>query len=201
MVAINPALTTNAAGLFSTSTQGMVQGVAMDDPAVRYALSSGQLASTETLPMWGGVALSLYSPLVAPDPSQGGTVARATTNAGVNGFSVFNQAFAGITSPQSPVPLYAAGQTVNYYRIGSGARIPLKLSESLAASLDGGIITQQVSWDFTKQELIAYSGGIGALNVRILEFATDNCKTVSYDSGTGYATWATSSNALALVLI
>jgi len=154
-ISFNPALTTNAANLFSASTSGMIQGEAMDDPAVRYALCQGTVDSAETLPMWGGLGIGEYVPAATADSSFGSTLKRALTNAALTGFTVFNQGFAGLTTPQSPVPLYPAGNSVNYYRFGSGARIPLQIDSALV-SLDGGLVTQQVSWDFASQKIVKY---------------------------------------------
>lgn len=183
-ISINPSLTTNAAGSFNTSSLGFIQGIALDDPAIRNELAGGYLKASETLPMWGGVAIEELTGDVGE--SRGNQVLRAAGYTTLTGFSVFNQNHAAINSPQSPVPLSAVGMLTNFYRLGSGARIPLKVDPALI-SAEGSIITQQVSWDFTLQMIVAYS--VTALNVRILEVAADNCMTVSYDAGTGFATW------------
>ncbi len=157
---INPYKTTNAAGLFSISESGLVQGVAHPDPATRYALAQGPLATTESLPMWGGVGIFENVP-VAGEGSNGGNVGRASVLTSLTGFSVFDQAFNGISSPESPVPLYGGGNTVNFYRLGSGARIALQIDPALV-SLDGGLITQQVSWDFVSQRIVQYEPAYAA---------------------------------------
>lgn len=195
-VSINPVLTTNAAGSFQKQSLGYVQGVALDDPAVRYALSGGYLHTAETSPMWGGISIQELTSDI--EESRGPAIKRAVSYATLTGFSVFNQNFAAINSPQSPVPLTAAQMMVNFYRLGSGARIPLKIDATLAATLVAGGVNQQVSWDFTTQEVIAFS--VTALNVRVLEVAVENCMSVTYDAGTGFATWNTN-GAVALCLI
>lgn len=194
-ISINPALTTNAAGGFQISSLGMIQGVAMDDPSVRNELAGGYLDGNETLPMWGGVAVEELTGDVGE--SRGNDIKRAANYATLTGFSVFNQNHSAINSPQSPVPLIANGMLVNFYRLGSGARIPLKIDPALV-SAEGSIITQQVSWDFANQMIVAFS--VTALNVRLLEIAAQNCMTVSYDAGTGFATWdRNGATALALI--
>ena len=55
---IQPLLTTNAQGSFQTSAEGLMQGVAMDDPAVRNQLAGGVLAAAALLPMFGGVGIT-----------------------------------------------------------------------------------------------------------------------------------------------
>jgi len=158
-VSFSPFQTTTAYGSFSIQSEGFNQGVALDDPAVRFYLAGGPLATTETLPMWGGVAISEFIPPSSANASLGTTVARATAITGgsnpISGFSVFNQAANWITSPQSECPSAGAGMTIPFYRLGSGARIALAIDPSLV-SLDGGLTTQQVSWDFNAQALAPY---------------------------------------------
>ena len=166
---VNPTLTTNAAGSFSITTAGLIQGTAYDDPAVRNELAGGVLNSTETLPMWGGVGIyelipsgiSGYAPSQTGFESALGTiVGRASANTGskaLAGFSVFNQAHAMINTPQSPVPAALNGMNVEFYRFGSNARIVVACDPSLA-SLEGGITAAQVSWDYVNQILVPYVG-------------------------------------------
>lgn len=162
----NPVLTTVAAGSFNTSSAGFIQGTALNDPAVRNALCGGVLASTETLPMWGGVGICENIPGAtgAPLNNLGGVIARATkistTSAAgaLTGFSVFDQNHSAINFPQSEVPLSNNGMQVNYYRFNSGARIAVACDPALV-SLDGTPVTSQVSWDFTSQLLVPFSAG------------------------------------------
>src|SRR5579864_7997038 len=153
-IPFNPFVTTNAAGSFNTVSTGLWQGMPYDDPSVKNYLAGGVLASTETLPMYGGVGISEASPGASGGPqiSLGGIITRATTLTktsanGLTGFSVFSQNYAATNSPQSPVPLTGSGGLVNFFRLGSGARIPLACSPSLV-SLQGSIISTPVSWDF-----------------------------------------------------
>ena len=57
-ISLNPMLTTNAAGLFSVMTSGFIQGAIMDDPVARFALATGYVGPSETLPMWPGIAIT-----------------------------------------------------------------------------------------------------------------------------------------------
>lgn len=153
-----PYQTTNAAGSFSVQSAGYVQGVYMDDPAIRYALAIGTLSAAATAPVWGGMAISeSVAPASNYDRSQGGTIVAATAIANITGFSVFNNAYAWPGSPQSPVPTAgAAGMTVPFFRMGSGARIAVAMDPSLV-SVDGSLITTQVSYDFTSQVLTPFN--------------------------------------------
>lgn len=198
-ISFNPVLTTNTFGTFSVQSDGLFQGTAMDDPAVRNALSGGVLASSETLPMWGGVGIyEDVSPASGLDASMGGLIGRATSVTNLTGFAVFNQAHHWITSPQSPVPLASNGMTIPFYRLGSGARIALAIDPALV-TLEGGLITQQVSWDYTNQKIIAYSAS--ALPVKILAIQIGNSYTVSYNSSTGFATWNASGSSANCALV
>lgn len=193
----NPYIQTNAAGMFNTESDGLIVGTAMPDPATRFALAGGYLAATETLPMFGGVAISENipqerPPANRPDTALGGSVARATANTvgsaagSITGFSVFDQNYAMVNTPQSPCPSVQAGGLVNFYRLGSGARVALAIDPTLI-SLEGGLITQQVSWDVTNQKIIAFA--TNALPVKIIGIKGGNCMVPSYNAGTGFVTW------------
>lgn len=182
-VSFNPVLTSNAGGSFNISSEGYIQGHTMDSPSARNDLSGGVLASTETKPMWGGVAISESIPSSAYTPTgaivpMGGTIIRATTltpqAAGqLTGFSVFDQAHGMISSPQSPVPLAGTGQTVNYYRLKSFARIAVACDPSLI-SLQTGLITQNVSWDFTNSLLQPYDASTATQAVTSMTWSNTN---------------------------
>jgi len=193
-VTINPLLTSNAAGSFNVSSSGYIQGTALDQPAIRNTLAGGVLASTETLPMWGGVAINEAVPSLAltgvPSNVLGGKITRATNvtaNAAgsVTGFSVFDQDHSMITSPQSPVPLAPSGSGVNFYRLGSGARVAVKCDPTFAAALELGSIDQQVSWDFQAQELVPYVAAYPANVITAASWAA---------TGGGQATYTTTTN-------
>lgn len=158
---VNPMLASFASGTFSTQSDGVIQGAAFDDPAVRYALCTGTLDPTDTLPMWGGVPVQELIPIEGTYTSK---VKRSTAIANVLAFAVVNQAHNWMTTPQNPVPVATAGMTVPYYRINSGARIPVKCDPTLA-NLDGGLATQQVTWDFNTNMLVPYNASTATVSV------------------------------------
>lgn len=157
--------TVGNAGLFSTTAKGFRQGTAMADPSTRYRLRAGLLASTETLPMWGGVGVFANVPgsptnaTNVPNPALGTLVGRAVSLTDavkpLAGFSVTDEAYGMITSPQSIAPLATSLQQVNYYPLGSLARIVVAADPALL-SLRTGPINANVSWDFTNQLLVPY---------------------------------------------
>lgn len=158
-VSFNPVLQTVAQGTFDVQTDGFIQGTYMDDPAVRYALAGGILAGTETLPMWGGIAIYEDIPGAVGSPAVplGSIVGRAGSNSLIAGFSVFNQASNWITSPQSEAPSAGNFMGVPFFRLGSGARVAVQCDPSLAAALEGGATNQQVGWDVNNQVLAPYT--------------------------------------------
>lgn len=171
-ISFNPSLQTNAPSTFGVTWDGLVQGFAMPDPAVRNALAGGILNANEALPMWGGVGISEgiatppASPPLTPDPALGNIIARATNVTpgavkSLTGFSVFDQAYGMINTPQSPVPLAPSGGQVMFYRLGSGARIPVAMAPVLI-DLYGDVITQPVSWDFQAQQLVPFQAAFNA---------------------------------------
>jgi hypothetical protein len=182
-VSFNPMLTSTALGTFNVQTDGYVQGMAQDSPNNRNDLVGGVLATTETKPMWGGVAVSeaiASSTINATNsnPSLGGTITRATnvtanTAATITGFSVFDQAYGMISFPQSPVPLAGTGMTVNFYRLGSFARVAVACQPDLI-SLQTGVIVPQVSWDFTNSILQPYDAATATQAVTSMTWSNTN---------------------------
>jgi hypothetical protein len=149
--------------------------------------------------MFGGVAITELIPTertTAPatptraDIALGSVIARATTLAAgagtVTGFAVFDQNYAAVNTPQSPVPTVGSGGLVNFYRLGSGIRVALAIDPALV-TLEGGLITQQVSWDFSLQRIIAFA--TNALAVKILSIKSSGCMRPVYTAGTGFTTW------------
>ena len=179
-LSLNPILTSVAQSSFGTDWNGLIAGTAYNDPAVRYALAGGYLSPSETLPMWGGVGISesVPGPASVGIQSRGGPITRAanlvqTSSGGLTGFSVFDQAHAMLISAQSNVPTSLAYMDVNFYRLGSGARIAVAIDPSLV-SLEGGIIGAQVSWDFNTQRLTPYVASTTTITINSATWSSTN---------------------------
>ena len=179
-ISFNPLVMTTAAGSFSVDSVGYIVGTALDSPAIRYSLAGGVLDVSETLPMWGGVGIYENVPGASgtPDAVLGSLIGRATSvtagaSKSLTGFSVFDQNYSMINSPQSPVPLAASGMQVNFYRLGSGARIAVACDPSLV-DLEGNIITQNVSWDFNDQRLQPYVSTGGTETISTATWSSTN---------------------------
>jgi hypothetical protein len=174
-IQINPSLTSNALGSFTIDTTGYIQGCALDSPNARYNLAGGVLATTETTPMWGGTAIYEAIAAVSPynTPTLGNVVGKATSvvTSGATvlaGWSVFDQDYAAINTPQSPVPLLASGMSVHYYRLGSGARIAVQCDADLVSLQTQSTGLEQnyaniggpaLYWDSVNQFLSGTPGG------------------------------------------
>lgn len=196
-ISFNPMATSNASGMFYTDSSGLVQGEYQFDPVSRQYISGGYVASTETNPMWGGIAIQEVLPLATATAAIGGSISRATTVATITGFTVSTQMSNAIVTPgSSNVGVVSVGQSVQFARLGSGLRLVVQCDPTLV-DLDGTIITSQVAWDFTNQKLIAYTTGT-ALPVKILQVQSGNSKTVSYSSGN--ATWVNNGTAAVILL-
>jgi hypothetical protein len=188
-ITLNPALVSNAPGSFYTTSDGFVQGTMEDDPASRFALASGIVSTAATSPMWGGMGItdSLATPGTTSQ-SLRSVLTLATSQANLTGFTVFNQAAGMVQTPQSPVPLASAGMGINFFRLGSGARIAVACSNAVATALEGGASNQALYWDYTNQVLLNTPGGT-AINVKVIDVNVGNSQVVTYNSGTGFATW------------
>ena len=182
-LSLNPMATTNAAGSFGVQSDGFIQGVALDDPANRFNLASGTVAATETKPLWGGLPVAELLPGVKSSP-RGSTIRRAVSLAELEGFTVFNQAHNGLTTPQSPVPLYASGMSVSFYRFGSNMRVPLKASvQVVALGTAGASVKTALAWDFVNDRVTTAAAAAFAGS----DIATSS---VTYSNGVANATTA-----------
>ena len=155
----NPYSTQNALGTFSVQSDGFMQGMAQNDPVIRYSLAQGILAVGETQPMWGGCAITESIAIATVNDSLGNSIARASAIANITGFSVFDQNFAAVGSPASPVPTVNLGGSVMFYRLGSRAKIAVAIDSVFAATLQGGQINGATlcSWDFGGNRLELYN--------------------------------------------
>ncbi len=179
-ITIQPMSTTNGLGNFYVQSEGLMQGSVYDDPAVRFYLATGYLAATETLPMWGGIAITENITSITP-PAIGNSLIRATAVANITGFSCYNQATSAIVTESSNAPSFSAAMTVPYFRLGSGARLAVAADPSLV-SLETGAINQNVTWDFNNQRLMPYNAATATVNVTSV--------TASFSATTGLWTFA-----------
>lgn len=181
-ISISPMAMSNGAGLFQLQSGGFVQGFMQPDPAARYQLAQGVLASTETLPMIPGAAIKVN----VPAGILGGNVARATTSATIAGFTVSNQAYNAILTQSAPVPTQGTSMSVQYVLLGSGARLAVGISADLAAALGAGSssVSTQVSWDFAKQQLVPYAPAYSDVTITNAVWASTSGGQTTFTVGT-----------------
>ncbi len=190
-ISFNPMATTGIPNAFVTQTGGYVQGVFLDDPAMRNQLEGGVVATGQATPLWGGLPITLAIPAAGAQSGNalGPAISEATTSSAVHGWTLFNQASAGIITPSSNVPLYSSGMSINFARAGSLLRVALPVLAASANALIGAAPTLPVYWDYTNQWLTTTQPGSQAALALQVEFIDLNSKTVTYNSGTGNATW------------
>lgn len=199
-ISVNPIATSNALGSFSVQSGGYVQGIMQDDPVNIYRIAGGVLKSTQTLPVFAGMAISEFIPV--GDDALGSSVDLAASSSVLNitGFTVFNSLHSAIISQSSNVPTISGGMGVQFCRLGSGVRVPLAIDPALV-SLDGGLINQNISWDFTEQKIVPYNSQTAQLTISAMTWsagvvsvttsaantlATGNWVTIAGDSAAGY---------------
>lgn len=182
-----PSQTTSGAGLFNGArSTGLIQGHAFPDPATRNALQSGIVSQGETLPMFGGLGIfSDLSPISASGPAQvlGPVIGRATSLATLTGFSCSDQAYNLVSDPNSPVPTAGSGQSMNFYALGSRARLAVAADEGLI-DMRGSLITSKVSWDFVAQKLIPYSAPYSQAAITNAVWSATTGGEIAYTVGT-----------------
>jgi hypothetical protein len=215
-VGFNPAIQTSFAGTFFVSSEGLTQGDAFDDPAIRFSLRNGIVSPTATQPMWGGLLVveTLTSGgygVGSTNPAQNlnsvlapATSLSAGNAAGYLGVTVFNQATAMLQTAQSRVPQAPSSGAISFYRVGSKARIPVAASNTAATAWAGGVTDPQtIYWDTTALQLVNAASGstIGPItNVTIDSISIGNCRTVSYNSTTNFASWVETGSCVVLVI-
>ncbi len=189
-ISFNPALTTQPQNSFDLQTQGYIQGLTQDDPTSRMWLSAGEVASTVTQPMWGGMGVTVS---VGGLNSSGQSLASLAlaTNSQIQGFTVFDQAINMQIVPGNSVPTAVAGQSMAYYSFGSNARIPVPVASGAFAGLETAYTNTTLYWDTSAFNLTTTSGSSTVqLPSTVQVLAVDNnSKAVVYTSGTGAVNW------------
>ena len=199
---LDPMATTAAGDLARIHSDGLMQGQVLVNPYTNAGLEAGIIASTETYPLYAGLPVSLGVDTM--DAKRGNVVRKSVVGnvaAGIMGFTVSqNAGTMGFQTPSSPVPLFPQGSSINFYPLGSKARIVVQIDNTLAGTIDGtDFITTPVMWDFTNDKLIAWTSGVDAANlqltgIRVIQVAlatTAQNRAIAYATGTGLATWDT----------
>lgn len=180
--------TGNFPGTFFVDTNGFIQGAMEDDPVARFALRTGVAASSITVPLWGGVAIAetLAGGSSGVVDQADSILLPASSVNGVTGFTVYNQASAMVITNASNAPSSMPLMAVNFFRFGSGARVAVQTTSTVAAALAGGTISPTLYWDPVNYQVTTVSASNVALpagvklthvnqgNSRIVNFSTPN---------------------------
>lgn len=147
---------------FNVDASGLTQGDAQDDPAIRLTLCAGVVADDVKGTLWGGMGIIESTP--KSEKRALGSVIKPAAGAQCTGFSVFNQALHGVVTPNNGVPQFMAGNGIHFYRLGSGARIPLPVSAAVAALADGkkAVNANKFIWDAAQNCIDIAKAGTGA---------------------------------------
>lgn len=193
----NPMLTTNMQSGFALESNGFIQGLDLDDQVARMRLKTGKVSTAITNPVYAGVPVSAAVPNIG-DAQGGQILTQATDMAGYTGFFSYRQNYNAIIMPGNNVPLMIGGMTALWYPKGSLARIPVPVSAALITAAENQPTTQQVSWNFTTNELDVYDATTGALPVDVEGFY-ENCMTISYNSTSGVYEWTVANAAVIMI--
>lgn len=183
MAVSNPYTSGNFAGTFVANAKGFVQGGYAADSIAKTKLVAVRGTTTETLPFWGGIAVTEKMAVV-----NGGlnSVARATAYTDLTGFTVNAANYTSLVTTDNTVPVSPVGTDLTILRLGSKVRIYLPIDSAL--DLTTLQIGTKVSFNFTTGKIVAFS--VTALPVTVI--AVDPAGLIaSYSAGTGNVTWAT----------
>ncbi len=202
-ISFNPYTTTTPQNTFLSPTQGYIQGLVYDDPTAYQELMGGQLASGETVVMWGGRPITEQINITSAGVSDGlgPQIASAVSQATTTGWCVFNQAGSMILIPGGAYPPVAAvGNYLSFFRNFSNARIAVACDPALITTITGGtnsVLSQSLYWDVTNYRItLTTSGGNFALptTVRLVSTNSTNSKIITYAAS--QASWVTGSAAI-----
>ncbi|CAI3954099.1 unnamed protein product [Commensalibacter communis] len=188
--------TTVAQNSFQTDSTGFIQGMMAVDPAARNNLVAGRIKPDDNNVYYGG--LPIIENVAELKPSGTPVIQLATAVADIIGFTVFNQTNNLFLFGANTVPVTHNGGTINFLRFGSNARIALPCDPALRKYLNTPVSQAYVSWDFTKNQLIAGSESSN-IPVRLLDMNFQS-NVVAVDSATQNVTWNTQGTC-ALVLL
>ncbi len=200
-ISFNPFGTSTPQNTFLSPTQGYMQGVVYDDTVARLQLMGGQLATTESIVMWGGrpIGEQINITLTGNSDGLGPQVASATSQATCTGWSTFGASYVLIPGGVYP-PVAAVGNWIGFYRYGSLARMAVACDPALVTSISGGtntITSQALYWDVVNYRItLSTGGGNWALptSTKLISTNSGNSKIITYAAS--QASWATGAAAI-----
>ena len=93
-----------------------------------------------------------------------------------------------------------AGNSFNFIRLGSDARVVVPCDSTILALAGSSTANPQtLYWDVTNLRLTTTATSNAAVKCTLVNVSS-NGATVSYNSGTGFATWNTSGNVAVIII-
>jgi len=199
-------VTTNDQGSFGSSSIGYVAGALYPDSASRTKIRGGTIAHGQAGLFYGGEGITASLPAGGNNSvgsNRGALLALATAIANLSGFLVWDQSASPIMTPQSTVPLGAPDMGFNFVEFGYGNCIALPISAANAANLLNQPDNTQLSWDYTNQVVIPYTGAganAGAIpGAKIIDVQIGNSEiVVPNNPSAGMATWNSAGSVVVL---
>lgn len=198
-ISFNPYTTSTPQNTFLSPTQGYVQGTVYDDPTARMEMMGGQLATSETIVMWGGRPISelINNTSAGYSDGLGPQVASSTSAATTTGWTTWAASMV-LTPGGAYPPVAAVGNFIGFYRYGSNARVAVACDPALIASVAGaGIASQALYWDVTNYRItLTTTGGNWALptTTKLISTNATNSKVITY--ALSQASWVSGSAAI-----
>jgi hypothetical protein len=203
IITIDPTATTSFGELSHLTSDGLIQGDVQVNPFTSAGLEAGVVASNATYPLYAGLPISLGVQILGSD-RKGVTVRKSFVGnvaAGIQGWTTSQgSGVMGFSSFTSQPPLFPQGGSINFYKSGSKGRVAVRINNTLAAALaNTDFITTPVMWDWTNDELVAWTSGTDAANLQLTTvsiiavspYNANHNLSIAYDTGTGVATYAT----------
>ena len=198
---LNPTATTGFGNLSYPTSGGLIQGEVQENPYTSANLEAGVIASSETYPLYAGLPLSLGIQIAGTD-TKGATVFKSAVGnvaAGIQAWSVSQRSgVMGFSSFTSQPPLYPQGNSINFYRSGTKGWVAVRINNTFAATLaNTNLVNTPVMWDWTNNELVAWTSGTDAANLQLTSirlvsvhpYDAVHTLSIAYDTGTGIATY------------
>lgn len=143
---------------------------------MRSGLRSGFVAPSQATPLWGGMGITPSLPAPGLPASLGAMLALATGANNLQGFTVFTESDALMIDESDGdfVPQARAGDgtnpggAINFFLLGSHARIWVQYPKAITSQLAGGSMTQALYWDYTNQMLLTCPASLGDLPINVV---------------------------------
>lgn len=147
----NPLLVSSPANTFDVVSTGAYQGSLEADPTVENQVIQGVVAKVAPFPLYGGVPI--IEALVDENTLSHTYINVSPTVNEITGVTTNFQSVGTYIYPGSNVPQAPVNGNINFFRLGSNARIWMNASAAAVASLFDGPINKRVTYNFTTMQI------------------------------------------------